>query len=168
MNDAIMNVIGIPPRYKSACLEDFPKFAFEPQRSYFLYGEPGGGKTRLLCAIVKEVGACGVSRFCTAGDLLAQIREGMFADKRANELETFRNRKFLAIDDIGGEKVTDWTVDVFYSIINYRYNNLLPTYFASNWNLVELGKNYDLRIARRIGEMCTVVKLNHRKSTHAR
>ena len=47
----------------------------------------------------------------------------------------------LLLDDIGAEKVSDWSRDeVLGIILQYRMENHLPTFFTSNLTLDELEK----------------------------
>ena len=52
----------------------------------------------------------------------------------------------LILDDLGREKTTDWTRDVLYDLINYRYSHRLPTIFTTNEDL----GGYDEAIASRV------------------
>jgi DNA replication protein DnaC len=169
MFESMQRSIGIPPRYLNASIADFPGFEFNPEINYFLFGQAGCGKTRLLCAMAIETGAMGASLFTPAADIYDNIRGEI--NKRPSVLELlkmydlesiteyYKTRKCLIIDDLGAERTTDWTMDVFYNIINHRYNFMLSTHFASNWNLVKLAEHYDIRVARRISEMCKVTEI---------
>ena len=66
----------------------------------------------------------------------------------------------LLIDDIGAERLTDWARDeILGTILQYRMDNKLPTFFTSNLNLQELeshlqitNASYNKVKARRIME----------------
>jgi DNA replication protein DnaC len=85
-------------------------------------------------------------------------------DPSGNIVNRMCNMHILALDDIGREKSTEWTQEMFYLIVNRRYEDMAITHFASNFSLGELADVVDARIARRIGEMCRVVNLNKRVS----
>ena len=46
-----------------------------------------------------------------------------------------------------------------YRLINYRYENMLRTFFASNLSLQELAERSGDRIASRIAEMCDIIEI---------
>ena len=84
----------------------------------------------------------------------------------------------LLLDDIGAENITPWSRDeILFSILQYRMDEKLPTFFTSNLTLEELeihlsiqnGKVDKLksnRIIERIKYMCDEIKLisnNYRK-----
>lgn len=66
---------------------------------------------------------------------------------------------FLIIDDIGAEKVSDWSRQMFYTLIDRRYRDMKQTVITSNMDLEELANLIDGRISSRIVEMGEVVKL---------
>ena len=66
----------------------------------------------------------------------------------------------LFIDDIGAEKMTEWVAETFYLILNYRYNEMLPTIFTSNLSPSELAERIGDRIVSRIIGSSDVIKLD--------
>ena len=108
-------------------------------------------------------------------DVLSQIRatfdkkkQRNHADEQGDEQETERSiiKKysevdFLVLDDLGVEKITDWSFTVLYLIIDNRYNNYKQTVITSNDTLDELAKKLgEDRIPSRICGMCTTVDMN--------
>jgi DNA replication protein DnaC len=59
----------------------------------------------------------------------------------------------LILDDFGTEKVTDWTQEIIYRLINLRYEKMLQTFFISNLSPSKIGDVYGDRIMSRITEM---------------
>ena len=122
-----------------------------------LVGPPGSGKTHIAAAIVNEI----VERnrqehqaavaamtdtypripldpmWSNVADLIVQLRLDMDRPKDdriaaafASELRT--HRALVVLDDLGREKVSDWTGETVYSIVNARYEERLPTIVTSN------------------------------------
>ena len=163
----------IPARFFSAEIENTNKeiqdFCFNFDRTLsnrnglYLYGECGTGKTYVFYAMQKVAIANELKfKIFNATTLLNKIRSG-FNKNSENEyfLEDISETKgVLAIDDIGSEKLTDWAGETFYSIINTRYEKMLPTFFSSNLSLPELADKMGDRIASRIAEMCQIIKLS--------
>lgn len=69
------------------------------------------------------------------------------------------NAKLLIIDDIGAEKVSDWTLERLYSIINERVVNNRATIYTSNLSPQQLISAVGNRIVSRILGSCEVVEL---------
>jgi DNA replication protein DnaC len=46
----------------------------------------------------------------------------------------------LALDDVGKENLSRWTVDTLYTLINRRYENALPIILTSNFNPRQLAE----------------------------
>ena len=46
----------------------------------------------------------------------------------------------LIIDDLGKEQCTDWSISTLYSIMNDRYENMLPTIITTNYNSEDLAR----------------------------
>ena len=159
----------IPSRFVSADIEKTDKdvqdfcFNFNGNDGLYLYGDCGTGKTYAFYAMQKVFIVNNLSsKVYNATLLLNEIRKG-FGKNPDNEdfLEDISEMKgILMIDDIGSEKLTDWVGETFYSIINTRYEKMLPTFFSSNFSLPELAEKMGDRIASRIAEMCQIIKLN--------
>ncbi|MBR4445769.1 MAG: ATP-binding protein [Solobacterium sp.] len=100
----------------------------------YLYGSMGSGKTHLA--------ACACNTRAIAGDKVAFIHYPSFCARMArsvsgNEYEAELRRleyvRFLVIDDIGAENVTEWNRDsILLPLLNERYEEGLTTWFTSN------------------------------------
>jgi DNA replication protein DnaC len=53
-------------------------------------------------------------------------------------LEAGRFKGLIVLDDLGREKVSDWTGEVIYTLVNARYEAMLPTIVTSNLAAAEL------------------------------
>lgn len=102
-----------------------------------------------------------VSSFVTCADMFLELR-GTFDNASAAEsmvVGRYAKAHCLILDDLGVEKVSDWSRTILYSLLNYRYNELLPTIITSNFNLPWIAQNLDDRLASRLAEMGIVVDL---------
>ena len=86
--------------------------------------------------------------------MLSEIKFSFKENDTEEVLNEYEQAHLLIIDDLGAENITDWSYEMLYQIINYRYSNLLPTIFISNLSDLELEKKLDKRIVSRIYEMC--------------
>ncbi len=108
----------------------------------------------------------------TVPDLLAKIKAS-FGRKEAEIyggepqgdlsesqiIEKVQQYKILFLDDLGTEKTTEWALQTIYSIIDYRYREMLQTVITSNLSLNNLSDRTSDRITSRIAEMCKVIEL---------
>lgn len=166
----------IPERYKDVKASDIPKKLQEyvskmreTRRGLYIHGSVGSGKTHLMYAIGKQIdegtvlGGLRVRAYnCT--ELLQDIRHDFSATdpySRKHTLEGLLDFKgLLMIDDIGSEKLSDWVLETFYSIVNKRYELMLPTVFTSNLALSELAERLGDRTVSRLVESCDVFEVS--------
>ncbi len=108
-----------------------------PQGWLLLYGTYGCGKTHLAAAAVNHRIAtldC-PAMFVVVPDFLDYLRATFNPHSEGGGDDYFRRVKmveFLALDDLGAENSTPWVNETLFQLINYRYNNELPTIFTSN------------------------------------
>lgn len=151
--------------------EKFKHYKDKGEGLYFV-GSFGTGKTHLAVAIALQLINQGVPVICkTLIDLLGEIKKTFDDDSRVNEhqvLGLYRTVDLLVIDDLGKEPPTDWAMATFYSIINDRYENCLPTIITTNYNDKELidrlSRKSDIKtagaIVDRLHEVCFPVMMN--------
>lgn len=107
-------------------------------KGLYIEGTNGTGKTHIAAAITLAL----INRFYkvifqTANDMLADIKKAYneYSDCTENEiLSKYKNADLLVIDDLGKEQVTNWGVSVLFTIVNYRYAEMLPTIITTNYN----------------------------------
>jgi DNA replication protein DnaC len=69
------------------------------------------------------------------------------------EVEHLRRwRGAVILDDLGQEKVSDWTGEVIYTIVNARYNELLPTIATTNLTDDQLAASPYWSVVSRLAE----------------
>ena len=110
-------------------------------KGLYLHGNFGCGKTYIISAMFNELKKKGyrteIVYFPTLlRDLKADFDE---LDTTINYLE---NVDLLLIDDIGAEKVTEWSRDeILGTILQTRMNDYKATFFTSNYTIDELEKH---------------------------
>ncbi len=132
------------------------------KKGIYLQGEVGRGKTMLAAAIFNNYLGQGRLKFTVVDDLIRKIKEAFNKSTEFN-IESYMEADLLILDDLGAEKTTEFVEGELYNIINYRYNNKLPTIITSNINWNDLESKYPMngkRIASRISEMCGSFNLN--------
>ncbi len=114
---------------------------YEPSKKckgLFLHGNFGSGKTYLISALFNELKKNNVdSEIVYYPELLSDIKEDF--DNYGNTMNYLKEVDLLLIDDIGAEKVTEWSRDeILGTILQSRMNNYKTTFFTSNLNIEEL------------------------------
>lgn len=156
----------VPMRYKNASIADFDNIpeltGIGKKESCFLTGGVGTGKTHLAAAILREwakkmpnVGYYSTTHdnwecvFISVPELLGCV-QGTFGTKSTEyTLNTFQLSKCLVLDDLGAEKMSEWSFSCLYRIISGRDAGMLPTIVTSNLSLSEIDE-WEPRIASRL------------------
>lgn len=161
--ESILGKSGIKKRYLSRTIDSFSvtaenKRSFEVATDYiknfreyftqgkglYLEGPCGTGKTHLAIAIALAIINTGVPVICkTSIDILGDIKRCYERNSEVTEeevLEAYKSVDLLIIDDLGKEQTTEWSVPVLYSILNERYEALLPTIITTNYNTSALAE----------------------------
>lgn len=162
--------IKVPIRYIDCSFDNFfgqPKLVsrlkkhaqLKPLPGLFLSGKCGCGKTHLATAILRELIINGRDieksiRFISTPEIYLAIREsydktGVSEREVINE---YADLDLLLLDDLGAEKVSEWSIATLSLIIDRRYRELKPTIITSNLTLDDIENNIDARIASRLND----------------
>ena len=159
-------------------LEDTNKGKYH--KGLYLNGSFGCGKTYLLSAMLNELAKNGKKvAIIYYPEFLRSLKETFNAgDEYQQKFNYIKKIDILLLDDIGAEMVTEWSRDeVLGTILQYRMEENLPTFFTSNLTISELeqhlavtNKEVDNLKARRIIERIkqltsdiTMISVNLRK-----
>ncbi len=140
------------------------------KKSYYFWGKAGTGKTIRAAAFIQEIlkrsyyeGKCPSVKFTTFSDILLEIRNTFHKQSNETEqtiIEKYREADWLVLDDFGASKDSDWTYQVLYSIINYRYEHLKPIIVTCNYSLEEITERLgDDRTTSRLASMCISIHM---------
>ncbi len=179
--------MAVPPRYRGRTTGSFAfdteamsrkaagaKAALMRGESVFLTGACGSGKTHMAVALMCEWCAefltttgdgmlyhsRGAPLFTPAVELLGAIKRAW--DEGESEhavVERYLKAPLLVIDDLGAEKASDWSRQVFYGIIDRRYRENTQVVITSNLDMERLMKTLDDRIASRLCEMGVTIDM---------
>ena len=150
--------LTVPPRFRDrslgsygpggskAALDAAADLAMGEIGSLVLSGPAGVGKTHLAAGVVAMRGGM----WCNVPELMAMLKEQMGVSRRdlldnartpaTDIVERIGNYAGLVVlDDLGREKVTDWTGEIVYVLINTRYEHMRPTLVTTNLTGAELG-----------------------------
>ena len=177
---------GVPPALKHCSREtwngEWPTSALEKGELVLIHGPVGCGKSHVAVALAKEaieawnipVGSCeragtyspytGTNYYWQYGALWADVQEAIeqlkpgAGDEDGQAEKSLLRSELLVFDDLGSERMTEWTMDRVSLILRHRYNYGLTTVITTNLRPSVLNE-IDPRVASRILSG-RVVKLN--------
>ena len=128
-------------------------------KSAFLWGVPGSGKTTLAAEILKAQWRKGQpGKFIIIPELVLSLQSD-FENSYSRAMDISKQKGLLVLDDLGAEKTTDYVRQMLYVIINAREMNEWQTIITSNLSIEEISTAIDPRIASRIAGMGEVINL---------
>ena len=127
----------------------------ESRGNLFLYGPVGNGKTHLGSAIANMALEAGKSvAYYRAEELLGALRDEMYgrgADQVSYEPKKKITRAdLLILDDLGGERLTDFAEEQLIGVIDQRLNLRKPWMLISHLKREEFIDRYDPRLVDRV------------------
>lgn len=148
---------GITPRFAGATFDSFRTGAGSAQvqaleacrdyavrfpehycagRSLLLTGNVGCGKTHLGSSIVRNVVADGArALIIPAGDIVSIARASMMPGSGYTDRDVvlhLGDLDLLVIDEVGCQKGSEYELGLLHSIVDRRYQSVLPTVLISN------------------------------------
>lgn len=108
-------------------------------KGLYLTGSFGSGKTYMVSAILNEMAKRGVKSTIVYYPEFLRDLKASFSDNYNEKFVVAKKSPILFIDDIGAENCSVWSRDeILGSILQYRMEQHLPTFFTSNLSLKEL------------------------------
>lgn len=157
-------------KYLNKFYEEYFK---KPIKGLYLSGSFGSGKTYMISALFNELAKKDVrSVIVYFPEFLRSLKSSFNkGDEYEEKFNYIKKCPLLLIDDIGAEQVSSWGRDeILGTILQYRMEENLPTFFTSNFNLSELEEHLSStkdrvekvkarRILERINYLCEEIKL---------
>ncbi len=129
-------------------------FIADPRCWLYLWGPYGDGKTSLLAVAINELRAKGAEAiFVVAPELLDHLRKTFRPEAGQSFDEVFdyvRNVPVLGVDEVSGEKPSDWATEKLFELFDWRYRLRLTTIVTSNCHPDKLR---DGRLASRFSDV---------------
>lgn len=165
---------GVPQDFLKYMMTEKQKEAFDDSIGYYLHGTVGTRKTGTAVTMMREI-MIRNSRpykidtmvrgiydawFFPVTTILGRIKSSFrpeAAETEADVIDRVSSPALIVLDDLGTEKVTEWTLQTLYTIIDIRSRNNRQTIITSNLGLEQLGNHLSDRISSRIRGMCKVV-----------
>lgn len=107
-------------------------------KGLYLHGSFGSGKTFLIASLLNELALQGTKVVIVYfPDFILSLKN--FNDDYVDRINELKKAPILFLDDMGAQPITEWSRDeVLGSIVQYRMDSNLPTFFTSNYNIEEL------------------------------
>jgi DNA replication protein DnaC len=164
-DEYINKEVEVPLRFNSADIttldERLKNYKFDGKKGLYIWGGCGTGKTHALYAIARAIFANTrkTVQVVNIVEFLNDIKS-TYDNKYEDAEQIIKTKVILCIDDIGTENLTTWSTEQIYRVINFRYEQMLPTFFATNLSPQEMSVRLGDRIMSRIAEMCEMINLN--------
>ena len=157
-----------------AAVESMKNFVSDPKsftrkgKGVLLLGEPGTGKTALMCAALNEIRDANIKGrradqfFETTGFTFETVEYFIDTKRRAmkfDDVDTLmdvsrRDKDIIALDDIGAEHSTEWGKSAISNLIDYLYRERFSLFASTNCGEAALTEQIGERSVDRLREMC--------------
>lgn len=159
------NLQVIPPKFRNIEPDEPQRklIVLHKDKSCFITGKVGRGKTVLMSGMVKELlRESKRIKWIIYSDFILGLQssyrnEAIDPYDMISEIAKYQG--ILCVDDMGAEKLTDFVRQTTYHIINFREQYTLQTLITSNFSLAEIDEQIDSRVSSRIAGMCEIIEL---------
>ncbi|MFA5602128.1 MAG: primosomal protein DnaI [Bacilli bacterium] len=148
-------------------------------KGLYLHGNFGCGKTYVVASMFNELAKKGIKSVIVYWpELLRSLKESFKSNNYEYKFSKIKKAPLLLLDDLGAENLTSWGRDeILGSILQYRMQEGLPTFFTSNLDIKELEEHLSFsngkvekvkarRIIERINQLTDTIQMiseNRRK-----
>lgn len=135
---------------------------YEHSQGMLFWGNVGTGKSYIAAAIANELMERMQPVIMTSFVKLLENTKRSDTDD-GECIKRLNRAKLLIVDDLGAERVSSYSLEKVYDIIDSRYRSCKPAIFTTNLTLNEMKECIDIRCNRiydRIFEMCYPVKFH--------
>ena len=114
------------------------------QKGLYLSGNFGIGKTYILAGLANQIAAMNkYVVFLHVPTFIASLASHFNDNSLQDEVQKIANCDLLILDDIGAENLSQWSRDeVLAVILQARMDNVLPTFFSSNFAMNDLEDHF--------------------------
>lgn len=114
-------------------------------KGIYLHGSYGTGKTYLIAALFNELAKKDVKSAIIYVPEFLRVLKSSFGEDFEEKYDYIKKVPLLLLDDIGAEYLTPWARDeILGTILQYRMDEELPTFFTSNLNLKQLEEHFSM------------------------
>ena len=125
-----------------------------------MYGNAGTGKTFLTDCIYNELKASNVIYKTTLSYYLQSIKDSFNSKSEDWIINMLKEVDLIILDDVGNERLTEWSMEHLYNLFNFIYTNKKPLIINTNLSLFELEEFLTIKksnkLTDRISELCKI------------
>lgn len=165
----------LPPRYEHYSLNTCPNdglvirmwdwMKLDPLKTgngIVLCGDVGRGKTGAAIGAMRYFHEQGASvRFQSVQELLSTLKETFDGKEQVPDtnkpMARAKRAGVLVLDDLGAERMTDFSVDTIDELIRHRYEHMRPTVITSNLTKPAFERHIGPKLWSRVVQTCVVV-----------
>ena len=127
----------IPARFVKAdlstCKQEIRDWADSPTDGLLLQGPNRTGKTHSACAVLLHMAGTASIRFASMKDILDDCKASYTGSiSERDVIAKYSSVGALCIDDMGKERLTEWSLPIVFAIFDKRYSNERPTIVTMN------------------------------------
>lgn len=146
LENSLSNVVQNPQRKKFISLA-VQLLQNQTDTGLYVYGKSGVGKSYLTIALINDLIRIDSLKasFVNVRAFIEDCKQSLDNKNNyiANQISSLQNIDILVLDDLGNERVSEWSANIIYDIVDYRYRNHLLTFYTSNYSLNELESVYE-------------------------
>lgn len=117
----------------------------EKPKGVYLYGSFGTGKSYLIAALFNELAKKDISCAIVYVPEFLRLLKSSFDSDYEDKYNYIKKVPVLLLDDIGAENLSQWSRDeILGTILQYRMDEKLPTFFTSNLDLNQLEEHFSM------------------------
>lgn len=156
MNFKTARINDLEEKLQKTIKDNFYKLNDEPmfKKGLFLFGKTGRGKTHTLYAIYNGLHGDRCSQVNVWQNILYEMKESFGNNSLKDTMVNITDNRFIFLDDVGVEKDSEWSHEMFYMLINNIYTKNKTLFITTNLSLKEFQERYGDRIIDRLTEIC--------------
>lgn len=126
-------------------------------RSILMLGNVGTGKTHLAASVGNQIllETKHSVLYATASQVIRHVKNSFDRDADHTESDAyaaFGKPQLLILDEVGVQNATEFELTVMFEVINWRYEEMLPTMVISNRSIEDLPRFLGDRVVDRLRE----------------
>ena len=148
LKEASLAKVDLDDRGRFGAFEELANFvASYPQarKGIFLYGDFGVGKSYMMAALAHDLSEKrqASSTILHFPSFVIDVKNAINTGQVKEMLDQVKKAEILILDDIGAEQMSPWVRDeVLQVILQHRMQEILPTFFTSNFNFEDLERHF--------------------------
>ena len=114
-------------------------------KGFYLYGDFGVGKSYMMAALAHDLSEKrqASSTILHFPSFVIDVKNAINTGQVKEMLDQVKKAEILILDDIGAEQMSPWVRDeVLQVILQHRMQEILPTFFTSNFNFEDLERHF--------------------------